>query len=98
MNSIENFNQFLNKKYINIKSRILKKQNKLNELKQNGGGKSDMAKIQVDLAYLEQLKEILKRKTDVSDTVDFKLISGHLWITILYKFSTFLISSSHSPY
>jgi len=70
MNSIENFNQFLTKKYINIKSRILKKQNKLNKLKQNGGGKSDIAKIQVDLAYLEQLKEILKRKTDVSDTVD----------------------------
>ncbi len=78
MIKIENFDKYIQKKHINIESRIFKKQNKLEKLKQIGAGKEELAKIQLDLAYLEQLKNILKAKTKTSDKIDFELISEPL--------------------
>ena len=62
METIENFNTFINKKNLSINKKILKKQNKIKKLKQSGGDPSDFAKVQIDLAYLQQLKDIIQKK------------------------------------
>lgn len=67
----DNFYEYLNKKYNNINHKINKKLNQ-------AGGTNVLPKLQMDLAHLEALKNILKKKVDTGDKIDFEKIASPL--------------------
>ena len=70
----ENFYEYLNKKYIKINQKIDKKKMKISRKMQSGGGDYTLSKLQLDLAQLEVIKDIIKKKIDIGDKIDFDLI------------------------
>lgn len=75
---MENFYEYINNKYVQTNRRIKKKQHKLKKIHQLGGTKTSIAKMQVDLAYLEALKSMMGKKVQTADTVNFSAISDPL--------------------
>jgi hypothetical protein len=72
-----NFYSYVNNKYLEINKKINKTEFKMNKIKQ-AGGNDTLAKLQIDLAHLEVLKNIIKKKIDVGDKVDFAKIEEPL--------------------
>jgi hypothetical protein len=76
---IKNFYEYLNKKYLRINQKINRRKSKLEQL---GGAGTSIAQLQMDLAQLEVLKDIIRKKIDTGDKVDFEKISGPLKVLV----------------
>jgi hypothetical protein len=72
----ENFYKYLNKKYFKINQKIKKNKNRLNrKILLGGAPDSSIAKIQLNLAQLEVLKNIIEKKISTGDKINFDAIS-----------------------